>query len=219
MYSNNNQLISTTLLSYRMTLPNEPGEQVYFLYHGVSVILSRFELVVKGVSCQGVLCDRAQESQANVSCGCLFEGDKGSCVGEYTATIPVPVSINGHGKQEVPKCRSLRMTKLFFDNLSAFGSQPDEKIKARFTDVRSKVKEMVDYINEKGGWTLVGWFKKGKVQDASSTQGDKIESATISLHISLLIPTDISLANGTDETFSKMKIEVEDVPAAALTAT
>ena len=196
--------VIATIPRFNMTMPKEPGEQLFFVYHGLKIAMSRFEVARDTVSCSGVFCDRSQKGEKNVSCGCMFTGMQGACVGEYTVTMPVPAGISALKTATIPKARSLRTSQIFFDSLMMFGKQTEEQADERFIEVRAAVGTMVDYINEHGGWTVVGWFKKGEVEDSSS--GEKVESTTVSLHLSLLIPTDAKIANGKDQEFNTMKI-------------
>ena len=209
----------TSAIGYSpMTLPKEPGEMLYFADHNVVIELSRFEVMFNTVSCSGYLCDRAHPVEKNAACGCMFTGDQGPCVGEYTLTIPVPTSISSRSKEYVPKCRSLRTTRLFFDNLSAFGKQTIEKANNRFPAVRKQINDMAKYINEHDGWTIVGWFKRGEVEDQSSSQGEKVESSSLTLHVSLLIPTNKAIANGLDPQFQSKQIVTVQATATATNA-
>ena len=200
--------ITESLPVCRMTVPKEPGEQLFFIVHRAIVSLSRFEIMLGTVSCTGYTCDRSKPLDKNVACGCIFTSGRNPIVGEYTLTMPVPSLISERRKEDIQRCRSLRTTQLFFKNLPSYGEQTAQAIEERFQDVREKVKKMVEYVNNKGGWTVVGWFKKGEVSD-SSNQAEKVESLTCTLHISLLIPTSASIANGTDSIFEGMRIATD----------
>ena len=207
-FSTVNHPITTTMTACQAEVPKETGDQLFFVNHNSRITLSRFELIMKGVSCSGLFCDRAQELEKNVHCGCLYAGESNASVGQFTVTFDVPATIDQSGKAEVSKVRSLRTTRLFFDNLSTFSGQTSENIKKRFIEIRPKIRAMVQYINDNDGWTIVGWFKQGEVYDASGTE--KIESSTLVLHISLLIPTKQDIANGNDQAFNNLKIRTEN---------
>ena len=59
--------------------------------------------------------------------------------------------------------------------------------------LRKHVKKLVDLVNDKHGWTMVGWVCTGKVKDASET-GNKeaidIAAEDVSPHITYLFPSD-----------------------------
>ena len=56
------------------------------------------------VSCSGVFCDCSQCNQKNVACGCMFEGEHGACVTEYTLTIPLLFQSGSHDSESINEC-------------------------------------------------------------------------------------------------------------------
>jgi hypothetical protein len=50
-----------------------------------------------------------------------------------------------------------------------------------------------DKVNNDGGWTIVGWYHKGEIMDASAPTNDasnEIASDNHLIHINYLYPTD-----------------------------
>ena len=83
-----------------MALPKEPGEMLYFARHNVAVKISHFELMMTGLLCFGLFCDCSQPFQTNILCGCMFEGEQGPCVTEYTLNIPSLSKISNNHDME-----------------------------------------------------------------------------------------------------------------------
>ena len=182
-----------------MTLPRKPGEMLYFASHNVMVEINCFEVIMTGVLCSGLFCDHSQPLQMNVPCGCMFEGKQGPCVTEYTLMIPSLSKIsNNHDIESINECQSLRTTWLFLQD------QTMQKANVKYSTICSAVWAMVKCINANGGWMIIGWFKKGEIEDSSNLQGERVESTSCTLYISLLIPMDESICNGTDITFNNM---------------
>ena len=65
---------------------------------------------------------------------------------------------------------------------------------------------MVEYVNGKKGWTIVGWYRAGGIMDPASEGKEKIMNYIMTVHISLLIPTDQSIVSGQDDKFNKLRI-------------
>jgi hypothetical protein len=74
-------------------------------------------------------------------------------------------------------------------------------------NIREKIKAMVEMINSNGGWTMVGWFRKGEVKDVSSTD-QKIDNDTVTPHISCLVPTRKDYAHLTNTSFNAIRLRV-----------
>ncbi len=177
------------LPSYEMTVPQVAGGQLWFAQHQIPIKLSVFMLETSNVSCTGVFCDRTRVQDLTGGCGCFYtQSARHPVVGQYTVTIPVPASVEDCLTLDIVACRSLRTSKVFFANVEEFQNTPVEQLPARLKPMRKRVTQMVNYINNNGGWTVVGWIKMGEVVD-SSTLGEKIISSRGNFHISYnLIP-------------------------------
>jgi hypothetical protein len=57
--------------------------------------------------------------------------------------------------------------------------------------------ETIDVINDNGGWTVIGWSKRGEINDVAFKQSDtteKVTSSDINHHITSLVPAnDLSI--------------------------
>ena len=49
---------------------------------------------------------------------------------------------------------------------------------------------VVRYINDNGGFTVIGWYKKGSINDISTEESDnQVESSEMGYHIVSITPT------------------------------
>lgn len=197
--------IESVLPKVPFAVPKDSGEHRYFVYHEQVIDLFGFRLVYEDVSCSGRFCDRANVRVTNVYCGCWQTGTSlNAVVGEYKVTLKIPTgAIDGLGDDEttIQDVRSLRTTEVFFDNLEDFATLENSEIERRTIEMREKIKAMTNYINAHGGWTVVGWFRKGDVVDASNEEA-KVMADSVTLHISVLIPS-----TPVDAEFKKMRIK------------
>ena len=59
-------------------------------------------------------------------------------------------------------------------------------------EVGSAIDNVVEAINDNGGFTVVGWYKRGKIEDQSNESNedrDKVEAGEISFHVISVQPT------------------------------
>jgi hypothetical protein len=164
----------------------DPGQQRYFILRNVPITISRVSIVP--ASCKGVLCDRQQPPNRFAQCGCLFTSRATAIVlqGHVTYTY---VNENQHATMyTVKNFRSHRVTKLFIAPVTAT-TDSTPYFEAR-EEIRSIVRESIELVNEEGGWMMMGWYRRGEVQDASATQeaGSEIASSNQPIHISYLYP-------------------------------
>lgn len=167
------------------------GDQRYFVMNGYKYLqLDMFRLVCNG-TCNGLACDRAQKLGAGHKCGCFHVNlSNGGHVGEFDVCFANPLGMEIHAEEfiRVDGHRSLHTTKLFFKDFRGFCSGYNDE--DHFLQVREGVQQCVDYVNQRGGWTIVCWFRQGEVADMSEEGAERIENDTVTVHISLLTPTD-----------------------------
>ena len=87
---------------------------------------------------------------------------------------------------------------------------PQIQQRARHIAIRKKVAKMVEYVNGNKGWTIVGWYRAGGIMDPASEGKEKIMNYIMTVHISLLIPTDQSIVSGKDDKFNKLWISTKE---------
>jgi hypothetical protein len=61
--------------------------------------------------------------------------------------------------------------------------------------LRERVARIVDFINQNGGWTLIGWYRRGEVHDASGgvEQGEQIAGVNQPIHLSYVYPSEATV--------------------------
>ena len=197
--------------SVELKAPDTPGQMVCAIQHGTKIDVSRFRYV-KGhnVSCKGRLCDRSRAiASPNVHCGCIFnQCDNFDCVAEMTITLPVPHHINTSGKLDIDDFRSLRFTELIIDDHTAFQKSSTECFTKKYTKHSRAVNQLVEHVNDNGGWTFVVWFRKGEIRDASSQEA-MVENYDTKLHLVLLVPTNPVIRNHNDKEFENLRLKPE----------
>jgi hypothetical protein len=193
-----------------LSAPGDVGKQIFFVYHHIPIQVSYFYVATDDVSCSGILCDRQHRLKQNSSCACLHTGKSNKpIVGDFNVHFKSGVTGGRSELITVKRCRSMRTTVLLFDDFSSFQQLSREETVQRTMMVRRKVREMVGTVNENGGWTVVGWCKKGEVSDAAN-RFEKIESDKVTFHISFLQPTSLPESVQLD----KIKTLEEDIPIA-----
>lgn len=204
----NDMSLADVGITRKMTAPSSVGEHRAFLFHNKIIRIDGFKLVHDSVSCSGRFCDRAGVLRHGESCGCITHSySKKPAVGMFHVSMLVPHMelkdeiVEAH----VTEFRSLRTTEYFFKDLNDFSSLEGNDIDDATHEVRKRVNTMVDFINDKGGWTIVGWFRKGELQDASTTE-EKVLSAKVTFHLSLLVPTDAELLHGNNQDYNPLRI-------------
>ena len=56
------------------------------------------------------------------------------------------------------------------------------------------VTNVIVYINNNGGFIIIGWYNKVKRSDASNIEGKKIiEYGNVTYHVTIFLPTDSNM--------------------------
>ena len=191
-----------------LSIPEE-GYTRFFYYSEVKIKFLNAKIVP--VVCQGLMCDKQKVNQ----CACLM--------GHKTPKIVLDVNIKLKEKDtgEVNKMNILswNLTKELFTDISRDSSitkfQDMEKVK----DIRKSIKNIENIINEKGGWTIIGWVRKGFTVDEVTT--DRLEeivgAESVSPHIISLSYTK-ELNDATKILVGKERFSMSKLTTEALTS-
>jgi hypothetical protein len=143
------------------------------------------------------MCDRQEEKKAEgAPCGCLVQSDRCNVV------LSCNLFVKDKEKQELFFVRNFRswvFTKLLFGtSLSDLATKADYNEGEMFETVREHLFVIIDYVNSNGGWSVVGWFRIGMLQDAGDVSQDLprnqielIAVETFTPYVSRLCPSDI----------------------------
>lgn len=174
------------------------GSQKYFAIHNCITLSIPFFRIDNSYTCQGRECDKAHKIATNQHCGCTLLSSIRN-VGVMTLVFKNPfdrANIDVHEFVQVHDFRSLRTTNIFFKDLEHYAAEYSDSMQK---DLRKRVSAMVNYINGNGGWTMVGWFRKGEtIEDVATNDTDRVESDSVVIHISYLVPTNDEIMNNTE---------------------
>lgn len=186
----------------------KPGETLYFVQKNQSIKLQTMVAEERTCSCKGQLCDRQVkiESGRRGACGCLTVGRKPGFVLDQTLFLQFPADFHAEYIEEddiveggpivgssrrmhVRNFRSWRLTKALIRNASEFSIETHDRV-----HLRKRIRMLVNYVNENGGWTVAGWHRRGQVIDASAglskpEEVDQIGSTSQNVHVSYLYPS------------------------------
>ena len=165
------------------------GKTLSFRMEKVKLCLDGCKMVES--NCKGFFCDMQKNT-----CACAYT--------EQVADWVLQAGITLDASATKISFKSWRMTKIFLDtkalgnvSLSVF---MEKKVRSK---VRNAVTEIVNAVNDKGGWSIVGWARTGEMADASD-ENNKVASDTIHPHIVWMAPT-------TYDGFANLKMKDVDV--------
>ena len=147
-------------------------------------------------TCSGLLCDRQRVNDWNgkSKCGCYS-------MFQYRSNLSLQHSIR-IDTQQVKLIQndfsSLKFSHLYLSNdIPSNVKVSSLRVSEEFWELEDCIESVVDFINENGGWTVVGWYKRGEVKDQSlnestgnnNSDDNTIGAGTVKYHVVQLCPT------------------------------
>ncbi len=201
-----------TLLPNVPLLPPDMGCTRYFCSHNVRDLQFHNASFVDSV-CTGVLCDRQlcvdnMTNPNSVRCGC-FHYDRSSAplLIQFDIGMPCPLDFDQSGVTYVSSFRSYRTTLLFIKKDSLKNVKKNDS--NHLTTLRNAVRDVVQFVNNNGGWSIVGWLRTGTVHDISETQGilaENLASTSQTPHLSYLYPTNSIIVGDDNQNFTNLRM-------------
>ena len=201
--------------------PNE-GEERFFLvrsleykgarYPKLSAVKVKSKDSCDKACCNGYMCDRQVPFQVNQCCGCFqVHRNISGIVLEYDVDFCEPMfhsdgSLVSVELQYVEGQRSFRTTKLLLaspEDLNVGNTMNDTE---KNILVNEKVEELVDFVNENGGFTVMGYKSIGAVN--SGIDGVKNDSELTTYHVVYLYPTRVELVD--TEAFKQLQFRMPE---------
>jgi hypothetical protein len=121
-----------------------------------------------------------------------------------------------NNKVKVESFTSLRISKIFFKNQHVVGDYDPLSISANKRLLQQKFMTAMKHVNNKGGWTIVGWYIRGELEDETKDENDTNKlSEKLKPNISYLYPTTFDPKNFPDDClFSSGDLKIRtNVPA------
>ena len=180
-------------------------------------ILNLNKTLVASTTCSGLMCDKSSISEWNniKGCGCVGMNPNISNLSlVHSIWINAVENMNMAEHETVQrhiKHSDFSSTKFSLFYLSSripptvrkssLSHAPD-----LFWNLEFAIEEVVDFINENGGWTVVGWYKRGSIKDRSliestgssnsasnANEDTTVGSGNLNFHVVELLPTNQAL--------------------------
>ena len=179
-----------------------------FVYNKVSLKLIRSTPLQ--TTCSGFLCDkqRVNDWTGSRGCGCYH-------MTQYRSNI----AFQHHIHFETPDGEriihsdfsSTKFSLLYLSNhlpgalrISALRSSES------FWDIEDQIEKVIKYVNSNLGWTVIGWYKRGVINDKSllssttnhtmnNNENTEVGSGKVNFHVTQLLPSDKNLLDTNHE--------------------
>lgn len=166
-----------------------------FVLNNVNVDLSSMD--VHTTKCSGLFCDRkraVEVGRGNRACGCY---SMQTHIGNIALVHQVTVSIGDTELLSMDDFSSLQFSSLYLkdDFTSTIRFNLLDYTESYFS-LQTSSDDVVEYINNNGGFTVIGWYNRGEINDVSNDDSqNEVESSEIGYHIVYMFPTNRAIVN------------------------
>lgn len=151
--------------------------------------------------CGGITCDRQcikeREERGN-GCGCYCNTSGSSLIFGHKVALEKSDSTRDKEVHMKAMFSSLKFSRYYL-NMNQYQSFKDLTILDRpdmMIPVKKAVSKFVRYVNDHGGFTVTGWYKRGvqtDIMDNETSMTDSLQSTDIRFHFIEIKPTDPDL--------------------------
>ena len=215
-------------VSIGINLQTQGNESFAFVANNANITIDGFTPVP--TSCSGLFCDRQRVDDwygTDRGCGCYSMTHRRSSIGfqhDVTSTLNSGDTISMSGFS------SAKFSKLYLSaNFSPNTNVDQLEFTSEFFEIMNHLEQVVDYIHDNGGFTIIGWYKRGVINDRSLCQNNtsagnnnsssnnesiEVDNGQANFHITQIFPTNRDFTDPTTllgETLASLKFDVRKI--------
>lgn len=165
--------------------------------------------------CTGLFCDRQRLPEVKSSskgCGC-YNGQTRQSGIIISHAIKIKYPGNGDNFCTIEQFSSVAFSRIYLAGTGTFPSSVRLNVldhTPQFEHLEDTIDNQIDYVNSHFGFTVIGWYKKGTINDHVVGDGDndniQVESGEIGYNVVSIAPTDLTIQE--QATFNENKFDV-----------
>ena len=159
--------------------------------------------------CGGSFCDRQKVTEWNTPlgyCGCYAQKNRGT--NNLTLLYPMIKAVHSDKDFFHRNFSSHSFTILFLSSNFPIGVQENDlQLSEDYWNLGDNINNIINLVNRNGGWTIIGWYSRGVINDRTLTtlipssskstanqpnQAIQIDGGELNYHFCKIIPTDSS---------------------------
>ena len=175
-------------------IPEIGSQRAFLLQHNSTVMIHTATPIPS--MCNGIFCDRQGKNVVANACGCYHTS---RFVGiAFVVSYDLEFCHHPAARPErVSRAASWETTKLLFRTLPEGQATPFALLEQHARSIRQVARQICEFVNNNGGWTIIGWSRQGTQVDASSLNNtdSTVMSQSKGIHIVTLKPTTAQTAD------------------------
>ena len=179
-----------------------------FVLVGMNIYINRSTAIK--TTCGGLLCDKQRCSDWNGTrgCGCYnFRDDISNIAFEHSVFFQYGNDTIQHHDFSSTKFSSYYLTHRLPSTVTASALTMTQE----YFDIEESIADVIGFVNENGGWTVIGWYKRGIITDKSLLEvppsnvvSTEVASGLINYHIVQLLPTNNEFMNKNSDLYFQL---------------
>jgi hypothetical protein len=165
----------------------------FFVLRGIKIGIRDDDVIVPiQTLCNGTACDRLSSGPKPTKlCGCWNQSSRNDSTCKNTVLKQDFCFKDSDGEiHHVSDFTSLQWSKLLFEDRQILADQAELQNDRVFFELQKTWKKVITHVNQNGGWTIVGWFKRATVQEDDRQENDaNLLVDNVKLNISVLTPS------------------------------
>ena len=200
----------------------EGGQSLAFCFN--NCIIDPLSIAVEDSGCAGLFCDKQrilEVRQYGEGCCCYsYDSKRTNAIVDHTFKIRHHGFVEEGGVIMVNNFSSVRFSSLY--QKSVFSNQIRQnalELTDAFFDLEDAVEQVIHLINSNGGFTVIGWYKRGEITDrtllhqkkkidsqkqSNETSDVQIDNSTINYHLCVIKPTKTSFFDKKSKLYEKL---------------
>ena len=180
-----------------------------FILVGMNIYINRSTAIK--TTCGGLLCDKQRCSDWNGTrgCGCYnFRDDISNIAFEHSVFFQYGNDTIQHHDFSSTKFSSYYLTHRLPSTVTASALTMTQE----YFDIEEAIADVIGFVNENGGWTVIGWYKRGIITDKSLLEvppsnvvSTEVASGLINYHIVQLLPTNNEFMNKNSDLYFQLQ--------------
>ena len=168
---------------------------------------------VLATACSGLFCDRQRTLEllrTGKKCGCYFMRSIASNL-SIVHTIKIQEENEEAEALKIEEFSSFKFSRLYLTEYFPKSTQRisfdagSNNMEALYTSMDN----VINFYNENGGFTIVGWYKRGEINDSVQTENEKVTSSIMNYHVTSIYPT--QYINHEARQTEQMKFDILDI--------
>jgi hypothetical protein len=195
----------TNIPSVTINLQVQENTSIAFVVNRTTLSVNR--TVPIQTTCSGFLCDkqRVNDWSGSRGCGCYHMTQyRSNLVFQHSVFFDGP-----NGKIVHSDFSSTKFSLLYLStHIPGTTRVSALRVSDAYWEIEEAVENVVDYVNDNGGWTIVGWYKRGLITDqsllaatsntlssntSSTNENGQVGSGNVNFHVVQMLPFDHSL--------------------------